>query len=92
MHEKHEPPSQPSAREVHRPIFPGEYSQFCPSFVHALAGFCGDPSLAVLIGVHAASESTSMDILGALFLGRVNTYLPSNFAARFSRKAFIPSR
>jgi hypothetical protein len=29
---------------VQSPIFPGEYSQFCPSLVHVVVGFCDEPS------------------------------------------------
>lgn len=92
MHEKHPAPSQPSTFAVHSPIFPGEYSQFCPSFVHTLAGFCGDPSLELLAGGHATSQTARNASPAALFMARAYTYFPSNFATLFSRKAFIPSR
>lgn len=60
MHERHRPPSQPSALAVQSPIFPGEYSQFCPSLVQAAAGFCGEPSLVLLAGGHAARASVTV--------------------------------
>lgn len=68
MHERHEPPSQPSARDVQSPIFPGEYSQFCPALVHAAAGFCGDPSLDVLAGGHAVIDRATMATPVLLFI------------------------
>ncbi len=60
MHEKHTSPSQPSAFAVHSPIFPGEYSQFWPSLVHAPAGLCGVPSGDVPVAGHAARQRATI--------------------------------
>jgi hypothetical protein len=60
MHEKQTPPSQPSTLAAQSPIFPGEYSQFSPSFAHTVAGFWGDPSLEVLAGGHATRHNANI--------------------------------
>ena len=57
MHDRQRPPSHPSGLAVHSPIFPGEYSQFCPSLVHVPAGFCGEPSLELLAAGQPARQA-----------------------------------
>jgi hypothetical protein len=96
MHEKQRAPSQPSIFAVHNPIFPGEYSQFCPSLAHTLVGFCGEPSVELLAGGHATSHAVRTPNAARLFIAGAYTfdrrYFPSNFAGLFSRNALIPSR
>jgi hypothetical protein len=73
MQEKQMPPSQPSGFAVQSPIFPGEYSQFSPSFAHTLAGFWGEPSLDVLAGVHATIHNARIASPAVLFIGQAYT-------------------
>jgi hypothetical protein len=70
MHVRQRLLSHPSAFAVHSPIFPGEYSQFCPSFVHVLVGFCGEASFESPVGGQPATQSKMIASRTVLFTSR----------------------
>jgi hypothetical protein len=63
----------PSGLAVQSPIFPGEYSQFWPSFVHAPIGFAGELSVDVPDGGQPRRASVRIDGRTMCFTRRAYT-------------------
>jgi hypothetical protein len=59
-HVRQELPSHSSVFALQSPIFPGEYSQLCPAFVHTLAGAWRDPSLGFERGQPAETRTITI--------------------------------